>query len=194
MVRPAESTSKLEIFATCLLVTSTIRSLSIPVCWTISINDMAWSSSDRNVGPFNINRVKVIIGGSSEGLPCQHQSSFRHEPGLTVLPANVTVDPVLSLVKRIVELAGADIFSKTMFVHAAMTDVICAYSEAVQDAGALLTEATEVAFTTEVEDDFITAAAEEAGVETTAAFVEVVVAIVVDVVVACMTAGLVEGF
>jgi hypothetical protein len=48
------------------------------------------------------------------------------------LPANVTVDPVLSLVKRIVELAGAEILSRRMLVHDATAEVIWAYSVHVQ--------------------------------------------------------------
>lgn len=42
----------------------------------------------------------------------------------TVVPANVTVVPCLSLVKRMVELAGAEMFSRTMFVQDATTEVI----------------------------------------------------------------------
>lgn len=54
------------------------------------------------------------------------------------------------------ELAGAEMFSRIMFVQDATTDVICAYSEAVHDAGAAptaaaaevvaLIETTDVAF------------------------------------------------
>jgi hypothetical protein len=60
------------------------------------------------------------------------------------------------LSRRIVELAGAEIFSRTMLVHAATTDVICAYSDAVQDAGAEPTAAAAevVALTTATEDAF----------------------------------------
>jgi hypothetical protein len=66
------------------------------------------------------------------------------------------VDQSWSLSRRIVELAGAEIFSRTMFVHAATTEVICAYSEAVQDAGAFPTAAAAevVTLTTAVEDAF----------------------------------------
>jgi len=43
-----------------------------------------------------------------------------------VVPANVTVDPALSPVRSIVELAGAEILSRTMSVQEATADVICA--------------------------------------------------------------------
>jgi hypothetical protein len=49
-----------------------------------------------------------------------------------VLPANVTVEPCLSFVRRIVELAGAEMLSRTMLVQDATADVIWAYSVQVQ--------------------------------------------------------------
>ena len=42
----------------------------------------------------------------------------------TVVPAKVTVEPVLSFERSIVELAGAEMLSRTMFVHDATTEVI----------------------------------------------------------------------
>lgn len=40
------------------------------------------------------------------------------------MPANVTVDPALKPVRSIVELAGAEMLSKTMSVQDATADVI----------------------------------------------------------------------
>jgi hypothetical protein len=42
----------------------------------------------------------------------------------TVLPAKVTLAPVFKPVKRIVELAGAEMLDKTMLVHDATAEVI----------------------------------------------------------------------
>jgi hypothetical protein len=43
---------------------------------------------------------------------------------LTVVPAKVTVDPALKPVRSIVELAGAEILSRTISVQEATADVI----------------------------------------------------------------------
>jgi len=51
---------------------------------------------------------------------------------LTVVPEKVTVEPVWRVLRSMVELAGAEMLSKTMFVHDLTTEVICVYSVAVQ--------------------------------------------------------------
>jgi len=48
-----------------------------------------------------------------------------------VFPAKVTVEPVFSFVKRMVELAGAEMPERTMLVHEATAEVIEAYSVTV---------------------------------------------------------------
>jgi hypothetical protein len=51
---------------------------------------------------------------------------------LTVVPEKVTVEPVWRAMRSMVELAGAEMLSRTMLVHDLTTEVICAYSVAVQ--------------------------------------------------------------
>jgi hypothetical protein len=70
---------------------------------------------------------------------------------LTVVPEKVTVEPVWRAMRSMVELAGAEMLSRTMLVHDLTTEVICAYSVAVQAVpyppaapGALVTFATDL--------------------------------------------------
>jgi hypothetical protein len=108
---------------------------------------------------------------------------------LTVSPANVTVDPSFKADRSIVDDAGAEIPERTMLVQAATTDVICAYSVAVQLAGAfpatsavvaagittaLDTPPAEEAFAKEVEAAVVLGDAEVEGVTFKATSVAVV--------------------
>ena len=105
----------------------------------------------------------ISVPAISMGL----KSEFSVVPKV-VFPAKVTVDPVLSLVRRIVELAGAEMFSRTMLVHAATTDVICAYSDAVQEAGADATAIAVLVTWINVDDAFAVVALELVVLETAA--------------------------
>jgi hypothetical protein len=49
---------------------------------------------------------------------------MEHKVELTVVPSNVTVVPLIRLVSRIVELAGAEMLSRIILVHEATADVI----------------------------------------------------------------------
>jgi hypothetical protein len=80
----------------------------------------------------------ITIGSKplSEVLPKDWLYQFPHkilDPVLlTVVPEKVTVEPVWRALRSMVELAGAEMLSRTIFLHDLTTEVICAYSVAVQ--------------------------------------------------------------
>lgn len=85
---------------------------------------MARGSCDSDICAGDLNGIKAGVRGSSECLSGLVFLLLERILEPTVVPSNVTVVPLIRLVSRIVELAGAEMLSRIILVHEATADVI----------------------------------------------------------------------
>ena len=98
---------------------SSIRSLTVPPCLAISIDNCVWIGCDCNVGSSNLDHINILVCISKcLTIPFSKAPSF-HDRLLTVLPAKVTVLPVFSPDRSNVCPPGTAILLRTICLQQA---------------------------------------------------------------------------